>query len=128
MRSHQASHYGQTSDSKYDIFSRQARWWVSQFAYLLNELKRRPDGNGTMLDTSVVLLCSEVQDGNTHSHQDMPFILAGGAGGMLKTGRFVDYGGRRHGDLLYTIAHAMGSNVTCWGDACGGLLGNILNS
>ena len=71
MRSHQASHYGARHDRSnrlYSDFVKQVNWWVSQYAYLLQQLRARPEGDGTMLDHSVVLLCTEVSDGNTHSH------------------------------------------------------------
>lgn len=127
MRSHQASHYGQSSDPKFTAYVQQRTWFVGQLAYLLDALAARPDGAGTMLDTSIVLCCSEVSDGNTHSHDDMPFIVAGGAGGALRTGRLLDYGSRRHSDLLGTIAHAMGDpTVTTFGQGGQGLLTNML--
>lgn len=120
MRSHQASHYGQSSDPKFTDYVAQRAWWVGQFAYLLDQLAARPDGAGTMLDSSVVLLASEVSDGNTHAHDDMPFVLAGGP--PLRTGRLFDAGGRRHSDLLLTIARAMGDGAPSFGQACQGTL------
>lgn len=120
MRSHQASHYGARQDRSNPLFVaflQQRRWWMEQFAYLVEQLRSRPEGDGTMLDHSVVLLCSEVSDGNTHSHHDMPFVLAGRAGGRIETGRVLDAHGRRHGDLLAAIAHAMGEPVAGWGQA-----------
>jgi hypothetical protein len=127
MRSHQASHYGVSNDPKFTEYVKQRTWFVEQFAYLLDQLKARPEGAGTMLDNSLVLLCSEISDGNTHSHDDMPFILAGGAGGALRTGRLFDYGGRRHSDLLGTIAHATGdTGITTYGQGGQGLLPNLL--
>ena len=125
MRSHQASHYGARQDRTNRLFTdyvKQIRWWVSQFAYLLEALRARPEGDGTMLDHSLVLLCSEVSDGNTHSHHDMPFVLAGRGGGCVSPGRVLNLDGRRHGDLLATIAQAMGANVPTWGDAGSGIL------
>lgn len=123
MRSHQASHYGQSSDAKFPEYVHQRTWFVEQFAYLLDALAARPEGSGTMLDNSVVLCCSEVAEGNTHSHDDMPFVVAGKAGGALRTGRHFDFGGRRHADLLGSIAHAMGdAQVTTYGQAGQGLL------
>jgi hypothetical protein len=127
MRSHQASHYGDPSSSLYASFVSQVTWFVQQLGYLLDQLKARPEGSGTMLDNTIVLLCTEISDGNTHSHDDMPFILAGGAGGALKTGRLIDCGGRRHSDLLGTIAHAMGDpSVTTFGQGGSGLLSSIV--
>ncbi|MBK8254857.1 MAG: DUF1552 domain-containing protein [Polyangiaceae bacterium] len=126
MRSHQASHYGTTSNDLYGHFKKQCRWWMSQFAYLLGELQKRPDGDGTMLDTSLIVLCTEVSDGNNHSHDNMPFILAGRANGRLSTGRALAYDGVRHSNLLSSIAHAMGEQV-CFGQECGGPLNGLLS-
>jgi hypothetical protein len=126
MRSHQASHYGQSSSTLFTSYTQQVTWFVQQFAYVLDQLKQRPEGAGTMLDNSIVLLCSEVSDGNTHSHDDMPFIIGGKGGGTLRTGRILDYGGRRHSDLLLSIAHAMGDSATSFGDAGQGLLPGLL--
>lgn len=126
MRSHQASHYGVTSDSKFTDYTKQRHWFIEQFAYLLDELAQRPEGDGTMLDYSLVLLCTEVSDGNTHSHDDMPFILAGGGGGAINTGRVMRLGYRRHGDLLCTLAHAMGQPVDSWGQESSGPIPGLL--
>lgn len=71
-------------------------------------------------------LCTEVSDGNTHSHDHMPFIVAGRAGGALSTGRLLDYGYERHGKLLVSIARAMGHQIDRFGDADGGGLPGVL--
>jgi len=127
MRSHQASHYGQTSDPKFEDYVKQRTWFVEQFAYMLDQLKARPEGAGTMLDHTIVLLCSEVSDGNVHSHDDMPFILAGGGAGSIRTGRLLEMGGRRHSDLLGSIAHAMGDgSVTTYGQGGSGLISGLV--
>ncbi len=129
MRSHQASHYGPSHDrSKREFrdYFAQRRWWVAQLAYLLQQLKSRPEDGGSMLDHSLVLLCTEVCDGNTHSHDNMPFILAGRAGGRLSTGRLLNYSGRRHADLLISLAQAMGQDLTRFGDASSGPLPGLL--
>lgn len=129
MRSHQASHYGASHDQsrrEYRAFAQQVKWWVEQFAYVLAQLAARPEGNGTMLDESLVLLCSEIADGNTHLHDDMPFVLAGGGAGTIRTGRFFDVGYRRHGDLFVALAHAMGDNLSSFGDASSGVLPGLL--
>jgi len=129
MRSHQASHYGAAHDlahREYLAFVQQCTWWIEQLAYLLGELAARPEGDGTMLDYSLVLCCTEVCDGNTHGHDDMPFILAGGGGGRIRTGRVLDNGYRRHADLMIAIAHAMGDPITYFGDSSGGPLPGLL--
>lgn len=129
MRSHQASHYGPKHDAarrEYRDYVAQRKWFVQQFAYLLDQLRQRKEGDGTMLDYSVVLLCSEVCDGNTHSHDNMPFILAGRGGGAINTGRVMNVGYRRHGDLLCAIAHAMGQRVAGYGQDSSGPLPGLL--
>lgn len=130
MRSHQASHYGDRHDEgrrEFTDFVKQRRWFVEQFAYLISSLAALPEGDGTtMLDNSVILLMSEVEDGNTHSHYNLPFILAGRAGGRISTGRLLQYNNHRHGDLLTAIAQSMGSDVGGWGqDSYGPLPGLI---
>jgi len=130
MRSHQASHYGARHDwsrREFTDFVAQRRWFVGRFAYLLDRLAALPEGDGTMLDHSVVVLCSEVSDGNTHSHDDVPFVLAGRAGGRIRTGRLLDYGYRRHGDLWLSVAHAMGEPLSWFGDASSGPLPGLVD-
>lgn len=127
MRSHEASHYGEVSDPKLAVYVAQRTWFVEQFAYLLDQLAARPDGDGTMLDSSIVLLASEVSDGNTHSHDDMPFVVAGRAGGALRSGRLLSYSGRSHSDLLVTLARAMGdASLSRFGEGGQGVLEGML--
>jgi hypothetical protein len=57
------------------------------FAYFLEKLPPTPDGDGTLLDHSLVLYGSGMSDGNQHNHTDLPVIVAGGASGRLKGGR-----------------------------------------
>lgn len=119
MRSHQASHYGARHDEslrEFHAYHQQVAWWVGQFVYLLDRLAERPEGDGTMLDYSLCLLCSEICDGNTHLHDDMPFVLAGGGGGAIRPGRLLDLGYRRHGALLAALGRAMGADMTSFGD------------
>ncbi len=59
------------------------------FAYFLDKLKATPDGDGTLLDHSLVLYGSGMSDGNSHNHTDLPIVLAGGASGRLKGGRHI---------------------------------------
>jgi hypothetical protein len=128
MRSHQASHYGAQHDPakrEFRAYVAQVRWFVQQFAYLLEALRQRPDGSGTMLDSSLVLLCSEISDGNTHSHDDMPFILAGRGGGAVRTGRLLAQA-RPHAELLSGIARAMGAPAATFGQAASAPLPGLL--
>jgi hypothetical protein len=56
----------------------------------------------------------------------MPFVLAGRGGGCVTPGRVLTYDGRRHGDLLASIAQAMGADVNTWGDAGAGALPGLM--
>ena len=130
MRSHQASHYGPRHDlerREFRDYFAQRRWFVQQYAAVLDALAARPEGDGTMLDYSLVLLCSEVSDGNTHAHRDMPFILAGGGAGRVRTGQVLDTGGARHAGLLAAIGQAMGADVPRFGDTASPPLPGVLS-
>ena len=130
MRSHQASHYGASHDpskKEYSAFYAQRIYWVEQFAYLLEALAAHPEGDGTMLDHSLVVLCSEVCDGNTHLHDNMPFVVAGRGAGSISPGRLIDRPGARHADLYIALAHAMGSPIASFGDNSTGPLTGVLS-
>jgi hypothetical protein len=125
MRSHQASHYGAAHDlarREFADFVKQRRWWVAQFAYLLDQLASRPEGETDMLDHTLVLLCTEVCDGNTHLHDNMPFILAGGP---VAGGRLHQPWGTRHNALLTAITHLCGAPTTSFGQTGDGPLGGL---
>lgn len=129
MRSHEASHYGARhdfGDAKFRSFVAQRRWFVERYAALLDRLAAMPEGDGTMLDHTVVLLCTEVCDGNTHQHDDMPFVVSGGEAGGLRTGRLLRFGYRRHGDLLAALGRAVGADFDRFGDAGEGPLPGLV--
>ena len=64
---------------------------VRQFAYFVKKLDSIQDGDGTLLDHSMIVYGSSISDGNRHTHHDLPVVLAGGGVGSLKTGRHVQY-------------------------------------
>ena len=59
------------------------------FAYLLQKMHSTPDGDGTLLDHSMMLYGSSISDGNAHTHDNLPIVLVGGACGQIKGGRHV---------------------------------------
>jgi hypothetical protein len=118
---HVISHAGDSDAAAQESLTKINTWYAEQFAYLLGKLAAVPEGAGTLLDNTAVLWCIEVGKGNNHAHRDLPFLLAGSCGGRLRTGRFVDYmangaSGRPHNDLLISLAQAMGTNDTTFGD------------
>jgi hypothetical protein len=64
---------------------------VDLLAYFLKRLKSTPDGDGTLLDHSMIVYGSGLSDGNRHTHEDLPVLLAGRAGGSLKPGQHIVY-------------------------------------
>jgi len=86
-------------------------WYAQQLAGLISRLKTTPDGaGGTLFDNTLVLWCNELAKGNTHGRLGAPYVLAGGAGSGLRTGRFLRYDGQGlpHNNLLLSILNAMG--------------------
>ncbi|MEP7305217.1 MAG: DUF1552 domain-containing protein [Acidobacteriota bacterium] len=85
---HILSHHSNVRENQ-DRFAVLNRYHVSLLAYLLNKLHATPDGDGTLLDHSMVLYGSAMGDANQHNHYPLPIILAGGASGKLKGGRHI---------------------------------------
>ena len=85
---HTLSHHSNIQQNK-DRFAVLNTYHVALFQYFLDKLQATPDGNGTLLDHSMVLYGSGMSDGNQHNHTDLPVILAGGASGRLKGGRHI---------------------------------------
>lgn len=112
---HQLSHAGPSDTTSIDEWSTRQRWYAGELAYLLSRLDSIPEGEGTLLDNTLIFWCSELAQGNTHSHADMPFLLAGGGGGFA-TGRYVQYANRSHNDLLVSLMNAFGVPGDTFGD------------
>lgn len=82
-------------------------WYAQQVVYLLERLDAIPEGDGTLLDNTLVVWGREL--GSTaHRMERVPFVLAGRAGGALRSGRWLDLDGRQHAQLLVSVAQMMG--------------------
>jgi hypothetical protein len=95
---------------------------VAQFAYLVERLKGVREGAGTLLDNSLLMCCSNLFDGDKHSADQMPILLAGRGGGDLRTGRVLDYldqhdGNRRACSLYLSLMDRMGVSLPRFGDS-----------
>lgn len=106
------------------------QWFMSQFAYLIQKLKDEPEGDGTMLDNTVILCANIFSHGGSHSFNDLPWVMAGSCGGYFKTGRYLRHVGGIEGEsvpqngLLAALCNAMDVPVTHFGDPqYGGELG-----
>jgi hypothetical protein len=98
------------------------RYHVQLFSYLVSKLASLPDGEGTLLDHSLVLYGSGMSDGNSHNHDPLPIVLAGRAGGTLQGNRHI-----RQKDLtpmsnlLLAILDKMGCPAGHFGDSTAAL-------
>lgn len=85
---HEFSHH-EGRPEKQEPYRRINRWHVEQFAGLLDRLVAIEEGEGTLLDHSMLVLAGAMSDGNAHSPHDLPVLLAGGGGGSLTPGRLI---------------------------------------
>ena len=81
---------------------------VAQFAYMVKKMATLKEGSGTLLDNCIMMWGSGLEDGNVHSRENLPFILAGKGGGSLKTGTFINNVKGNQGDLLGTLLTCAG--------------------
>jgi len=116
---HTLSHHSNVKEN-IDRFSVLNTYHVTLLAYFLEKLRTTPDGDGTLLDHSLVLYGSGMSDGNQHNHTDLPIVLAGGASGRLKGGRHL-----RHpkntpmANLLVSILEMFDVEADKFGDSTG---------
>jgi hypothetical protein len=101
-------------------------WYSTQHAYLLQQMANVDLGGHTLLDESVVFFGTQQQSPATHAKDHMPFLLAGGGGG-LKGGRVLRFEGDSHNDLLSSLANLFGDMRTTFGDVeyCGAPLSGL---
>ena len=92
------------------------------FAYFLEKLRSTPDGEGSLLDHSVILFGSSMSNGNNHQMSNLPTVLAGGAAGRLKGGRHIRYPENTPLTNLYlTMLDLLGVRVDNYGNSTGKL-------
>jgi Protein of unknown function (DUF1552) len=108
-----------------DLMSQKARidtYHVQMLAYLLEKMAATPDGDGSLLDHSLIMYGSGMGNGNLHRHSDMPVLLAGKLGGKFKTGYHLDYKmDTPMANLLVTILDRAGVPIEKLGDSTGPL-------
>ncbi len=115
---HAYSHHGGDA-AKLAALEAIGTWEVSQFASLCRKLKavRDPDGS-TLLDQCALFFSSEIEDGDTHSHFNMPILIGGKAGGGLTTGRHVRFTNQPSvGGVFLSLFQALGAPQSSFGDA-----------
>ncbi|HEY3498708.1 MAG TPA: DUF1552 domain-containing protein [Polyangiaceae bacterium] len=111
---HPLSHMGSSDTDAVAQLTARAAWHSKLIARLFDNLAATAEGDATVADRTLLVWCSEVSEGNVHSHTSMPFLLMGG-GWHFQTGRYLDAGSASHIDLLVTILNAMGVEKTTFG-------------
>lgn len=117
---HNLSHH-QNDKTMVDKLKKIDYFHMQNYAYFLEKMKATKEADGTsLLDNSMIVLGSGIADGNRHSHHDLPVIIAGKAGGTIKTGRHLKLPDQVPMTNLYlSMLDRMGVNVPRIGDSTG---------
>jgi hypothetical protein len=98
------------------------RYHMEQFAYFIDKLKNTPDGDGTLLDHSMIVYGSGISDGNRHWHHDLPVLVVGKGRGTINTGRHVKYEQETPmNNLFVSMLGRVGVGTDSLGDSTGEL-------
>ncbi len=108
---HDLGHRPDSDTAARDKLVKIETWYAEQFAYLVGKLKEKG-----LLDSTLVLWGNELGVGNTHDRRNAPFVLAGRAGGALRPGRYLNYPGVSHNNLLVSCGKAMDLELSTFGE------------
>jgi hypothetical protein len=125
---HDASHYGvNPMGDNARQFTLYRRWFMDRLVSMVQALKRTPAAEGSLFDSTVIFLCSDIGDGDLHEHRSLPFVIIGGAKTGLRGGRYLNLtskgqGGQNetHAKLLVSISRAVGVPIDSFGYTAGG--------
>ena len=119
---HDLSHEPDSNKEAQEKLTKINQWYCEQLAYLAKKLSetKEPDGNGTLLDNTTIVWTNELGQGNSHTLENIPFVVVGGGLGF-KMGRSMKYDRVPHNRLLMSIAHGFGHRIESFGnrDFCG---------
>ena len=117
---HNASHHNERAERVQD-FAKINTYHVSLVPYFLERLKKMPDGEGSLLDNSLIIYGSPMGNPNVHNHKRCPLFVAGKAGGQIKGGLHIKAAdGTPMANVFLTIAHMLGMNdLSSFGDSTG---------
>jgi hypothetical protein len=126
---HDLSHEPDNNATAQEKLTRINKWYCEQVAYLAKRLAETPEpgGKGSLLDNTLILWTNELGVGNSHTLDNIPFVLVGN-GLNFKMGRSLKYSQVAHNRLLLSLAHGFGHKITRFGnpDFCGdGPLANL---
>ena len=120
---HEISHHSNNAEKlrQYAVIN---RWHVDQYAYLLRKLRGMKEGDGSVLDNSMILFASALSDGNKHDPHRLPLVLAGRGGGRIASGQHLVYTEDSPAANLYvSMLDAFGTPVERFADSTGRLAG-----
>jgi len=118
---HDVSHHGGKPE-KHEKITKINEFHIRQLAAFLARLKATREGDGTLLDHSMIVFGSGISDGNRHDHADLPILLAGRGGGTLKPGRHLKYGRKTPLNNLYlAMLDRLDAPTDALGDSTGRL-------
>ena len=118
---HPLSHH-QDKPANLERLHRINEYHFRQFGYLVRKLAATPEGDGTLLDASLLLYGTGISDSNTHFHDDLPIALIAGKATGVTGGRYVRYPrGTPIANLYMTILEKMNFPVEKFGDSTGSL-------
>jgi Protein of unknown function (DUF1552) len=119
---HGGSHH-QDDPIQIQRYAQLNRYHVSTMAYFAEKLRSIPDGDGTLLDRSLILYGTNMGNSNQHQHYDVPHVLVGGAGGQLKGSRHLAYERKTvtTGNLLLRVLDMFDIHQERQGDSTGRL-------
>ena len=116
---HGVSHH-QNDPKQLEALAKINTYHVQMFAYFLDQMRNTPDGDGSLLDHTVLLYGTGISDGNLHFHLDLPMTVAGGAAGNLRGGRHLRYRDDTPLTNLYlSVLDKLGMPVENFGDSTG---------
>lgn len=115
---HSMSHHGNNPENL-ERYAKLCTWEVELFAYLVAKLKATPDGDGSLLDHSLLMLGGGMSDGNIHSHMDLPTALVGGAGGFKGNRHIATKMGTPLSNVLLSVIESAGVPIASFGDSTG---------
>jgi hypothetical protein len=120
---HDLSHH-QNKPEKQEKIARINRFHIDQLAYVLGRLESVREGEGTLLDNTMLVYGSGISDGNAHNHENLPVLVAGGGRGAIKGGRHVRYANETPLMNLYiSMLKIAGVEMNAMGDSTGPLKG-----
>lgn len=118
---HQLSHH-KNEEKPIEQLKKIDLYLVEQFAYFVKKLKETPEGEGSLLDHSMIVLGSGLGDGNRHDHGSLPIVLAGNGNQTIKTGRHLALPTETPlNNLFLSMLRRVGSNEERFGDSTGEL-------